>query len=63
MAKVNSIKPQPTCWFKYNPREHKLVIQCQPIKPYSKIDELKVDTFTRTNPGFKGDEDGRQPSV
>lgn len=62
MAKVEPVNTKTVCWFKYNPKEQRLDIMCQPIKPYSKIDELKVDTFTREpkpNPGFKG---GKKPN-
>lgn len=53
-----SIEPIKTAvWFKYNPTKEKMVIECQPIKPYSMIDQLNVDKFCKEepspNPGFK----------
>lgn len=63
MAKVDSIKTQPACWFKYNPRTERLVIECQPIKPYTALDQIKMDTFQREKPVFKGGEDEPKPSI
>lgn len=48
---------KPVVWFKYNPTKQRLVIECQPIKPYTIIDQVNVDKFckeeTTPNPGFK----------
>lgn len=62
-TKVNGVGQSPVCWFKYKPSEEKLIIQCQPIKPYSMIDRLQVDTFEKSNPGFKGGVDESKPSI
>lgn len=37
----------PMCHFKYNPQEKKMVIECQPIKPYCMIDQLNLDKFCK----------------
>lgn len=42
---VEEIKP--VVHFKYNPIENRLVIECQPIKPYSMIDQLNFDKFCK----------------
>lgn len=53
---IQPIKPQvvkqtpieenkPVVHFKYNPDRKLLVIGCQPIRPYSMIDQLNVDKF------------------
>lgn len=55
---IQPIKPQvfkqipveenkPVVHFKYNPTKELLVIECQPIKPYSMIDQLNVDRFCK----------------
>ena len=38
---------KPVVHFKYSPTKSKLVIECQPIKPYSMIDKLNVDRFCK----------------
>ena len=60
--KVRQTQPTPVkqtvCHFKYNPEQKKLVIECQPIRPYCIIDQLNVDKFEKAkpNPNFKGEE-------
>lgn len=55
---IQPIKPQvfkqtpiednkPIVHFKYNPVRQRLVIECQPIKPYSMIDQLNLDKFCK----------------
>lgn len=38
---------KPIVHFKYSPTKQLLVIECQPIKPYSMIDQLNVDRFCK----------------
>ena len=38
---------KPVVHFKYSPAKQLLVIECQPIKPYSMIDQLNVDRFCK----------------
>ena len=38
---------KPVVHFKYSPTKQRLVIECQPIKPYSMIDQLNVDRFCK----------------
>ena len=38
---------KPVVHFKYSPARKLLVIECQPIKPYSMIDQLNVDKFCK----------------
>lgn len=59
---IQPIKPQvfkqtpteenkPIVHFKYSPSRKLLVIECQPIKPYSMIDQLNVDKFCKQEGG------------
>lgn len=34
-------------YFKYSPVRKRLVIECQPIRPYSMIDQLNTDKFCK----------------
>lgn len=36
---------KPICHFKYNPKKEKLIIECQPVKPYTALDEVSVNRF------------------
>ena len=38
---------KPIVHFKYSPARKLLVIECQPIRPYSMIDKLNVDKFCK----------------
>lgn len=55
---IQPIKPQvfkqtpteenkPIVHFKYSPARKLLIIECQPIRPYSMIDQLNVDKFCK----------------
>lgn len=74
-AEVKPINQKPVVYFKYKPKEEKLVIECQPIRPYSMVDQVTVDRLNRSqdkaspkgksNPGFKswlaGTDKGGEP--
>lgn len=47
VKRINFGDQQPVCHFKYDPNKLKMVIECQPIKPYSLIDRVNVDRFEK----------------
>lgn len=71
--KINQVQPKPVpekavCHFQYDPKKEKLLIECQPIRPYTALDQVSVDRFdkqqvresSKANPGFKKRKPGDQ---
>lgn len=71
--KVNQVQPKPAqekaiCHFQYDPKKERLVIECQPIRPFTALDQVSVDRFdkqqvgksSKANPGFKKRKPGDQ---